>query len=594
MTNALITDISFYEDDPETPRHIDFQKMKSAGVAGTIVRVGQRNWIDSSFAQSWRDARQAGLPRGCYWFLDSRATPESQAQLLANALGSDLGELPIFADFEALKDVPNTTASQLKVFLEEVKRLIPGKEIMIYTGFYYWKDNVPADMWSYFKQYELWIANYNPTLPANMIPLPWTTWTFWQFSEEGAGNVYGTEGRVDLNYFNGDNLAFKVRFGLTDMTPIPPVNTDKVTRTHKGVILHEITRFGAKCFVHIIDPEVARMQISNIGFRKPSQALAAYQCQIVSNGGGWPNQQDALHRSNEMWVSNGEYMQAPAFIKDNRPYINIDSMGHVQVSPDAKTMPSIYNAVGFDRIILWFGQFNTKISDRTTKDARTGSGVTAEGEYILLSAEGDDRYQRGLTFPEMAEIFEEFGAVHAGNNDGGSSTAVINTKISQQPLFRGSDGAEAPVINHIMVFAEPIDGEIPPIDPPTGDTMRFKVIKSARYRSLPTMNTNDQGQSSIVNDEFDSPSATRPDTNNAAVTMVQHPNGKWLPMSIDGVEYTRLISGDPDPDPNPEPMQPITVSAEITDLGNLIIQVTEPNNLQTRVFVRGHEWIPKP
>lgn len=595
MTNVLITDVSFYEDDPETPRHIDFANMRSSGVAGTIIRVGQRNWIDTSFVQSWKDAKQAGLPRGPYWFLDSRATPESQAQLLANSLGLDTGELPIAVDFEGIKDVPNTTGIQLKAFIEEIKRLIPEKEIVIYTGKYYWFDNVGTAMYDYFKQYELWIANYGVQTPA--IPKPWTTWLFWQFSEEGDGNIYGTEGRVDLNYFNGDLAAFKKRFNLTDTTPIPPANTDKVFQTHKGVTLHEIVRFGARCLVHVIDPKIARIKISNCGFKKPSQALQLYNCQVITNGGGWPNKQDALHRSNEMWVSDGDFMQIPAYIKDNRPYINVSSNGNVEVSPDAHMVSNLYNAVGFDRILVWNGAFNIKISDRTTKDARTGSGMTPDGKYILLSAEGDDRLNHGLTFPEMAQIFMEFGAFNAGNNDGGSSTNVMNTKISPKPLFIGSDGVEAPVINHIMVFSEPIDcGEIPPTEPPTGDNMEYKVIKSARFRSQPTMNTNDQGASSIVDDTFQSPSASRQDTNNPAITMVQHPNGMWLPLKIDQTEYTRLISEDPNPDPTPTPTptKPITVSAEITDMGNLIVQVTDANNLPTKVYVRGSEWIPKP
>jgi lysozyme len=586
VTNALITDVSFYEDDPQTPRHIDFVKMKNAGVSGTIVRAGQRNWTDTSFAQSWADAKAAGVPRGSYWFLDSRATPESQAHMYADILGDvDFGELPLFVDFEAIRDVPNTTATQLKVFIERLKILIPGKEIMIYTGPYYWSDNVPTSMHDYFDQYELWIANYGAQMPT--IPKPWDTWAFWQFSEEGAGPIYGTEGRVDLNYFNGDVQAFKVRFGITDQPPIPPDPSPAGVKTHKGVTLYEVQRFGTKCYIHVIDPKIARIQISDCGFRKPSQALDIYHCQIVANGGGWPNKQDAQHRSNEMWVSNGRYMQDPQYIKDNRPYINVSQAGLVVVNPDAKVIAGIYNAVGFDRILLWNKVFNDKIDDRITKDARTGSGVTADGKYILLSADGDDRYKRGLTFPEMAQVFLEFGAINAGNNDGGSSTNVINTEISPDPLFVGSDGAEAPVINHIMVFAEPIiGGEIPPIDPPIGEEMKYTVEKSARYRSSPTMNTNDQGASSIVGDVFNS-ETTQIDFNNPAITMVLHPNGKWLPLTIDGVVYTKPESAVP---PTPVPAKPMTISGEITAGGTLIIQVTDPNNLPAKVFVNGAEW----
>lgn len=553
MSNALITDVSFYEDDEETPRHIDFNKMKSAGVVATIVRAGQKNWPDKSFTQSWKDAKAAGLPRGSYWFLDSRATAKDQARMYFDMLAGDFGELPLFADFEAIKDVPNTTAVQLRDFIEEVRRLIPGKEIVIYTGYYYWLENVPTNMYAYFSQFECWIAAYNNVGPK--VPAPWAKWLFWQFTDLGDPAKYGTEGKVDLNYFNGDAEAFKIRFNITDGPTIPPVNTDKVRHTHEGVTLHEITRYGAKCFVHVIDTSLARIEISECGFRTPGFAVDKYNAQVVSNGGGWPNLQDANHRSNEMWVSNGVFKQQVAYIKDNRPYINISENGVIWVQPNAEKIAELYNAVGFDRLLLWNGQFNTKISDRVTKDARTGSGVTADGKFVLLSVEGNDRFNRGLTFPEMAEVMREFGVINGGNNDGGSSSSVRNTAISDEPLFKGSDGAEAPVINHIMVFATPTNEEEPPVDPdPTGDNkMKYKVKKPARFRTLPTTDTNDQGASSIVDDVFESPSPTRPDTKVPGIIMVQHSNLKWLPLKIGTVEYTQALDPDNDPDPEPEP-----------------------------------------
>ena len=65
----------------------------------------------------------------------------------------------------------------------------------------------------------------------------------------------------------------------------------------------------------------------------------------------------------------------------------------------------------------------------------------------------------------------------------------------------------------------------------------FTVKKSARFRSLPTMTTNDQGASSVVGETFES-ATTVLDINNPSITMVQHTNGKWLPLEINGVVYT--------------------------------------------------------
>jgi lysozyme len=558
MTRALLTDVSFYEDDPETPRHIDYVQMKRHA-AGTIVRVGQRTWLDSTFVQSWNDAKKAGLPRGSYWFYDSRATPQGQAQMWFDILknAGDFGELPLYADFEESYNGTYKGGANFKVFIETLQTLMPGKEIVIYTGYYYWKDNMPASLRPWFAQFDLWIAYYGNGEP--YIPEPWTNWTFWQFSEDGDGDTYGTEGEVDLNWFNGTYEEFMKRFGLENWTPEPepePINNDQVIETHVGVKLHILERFGAKVWVHVIDPKIAAVQISGCGYSTPSFAKRVYDAQIVSNGGGWPDDQDKDHRSNEMWVSNGKFMQAPAYIKDNRPYLNITQDGILTISPNANVMPRIYNAVGFDRLLVINGAFNTAISDRVTKDARTASGITADGKLILLSCEGNDYYQRGLTLEEMAKIFIAFGAVAAGNNDGGSSSSIINTAISPDPLFMGSDGREAPVINHIMVFADPI-GE--PEEPE--ETMgTYQVVRSARFRSLPTTTTNDKGSSSEVGDTFESV-AVQVDTHNSSITMVQHPNMKWLPLKIGSTEYTKLITT---PVPEPEPTDDPYVSAIFT------------------------------
>src|SRR5690349_7631969 len=73
-------DVSFYQDDPETPQGIDFKRMK-ASAGYVIIRAGQNVWVDSDFKGNWLAAKQAGLPRGSYWFYDSRVEPKKQAEL---------------------------------------------------------------------------------------------------------------------------------------------------------------------------------------------------------------------------------------------------------------------------------------------------------------------------------------------------------------------------------------------------------------------------------------------------------------------------------------------------------------------------------
>lgn len=48
MANIIGTDVSFYQDDPQTPQGINFPKMRQAAEF-VIVRAGQNLWVDPDF-----------------------------------------------------------------------------------------------------------------------------------------------------------------------------------------------------------------------------------------------------------------------------------------------------------------------------------------------------------------------------------------------------------------------------------------------------------------------------------------------------------------------------------------------------------------
>lgn len=226
MGNAIGPDVSFYQDEPDTPEQIDFVKMgKTANFV--IIRAGQNLWKDPDFKYNWTEAKNAALPRGSYWFYDSRADPKRQAELWVELLDGDFGELPLFADFEEAYNGQYAGWRKWYDFLERLKELIGDKEIAIYTAYYYWRDNAPnanseEDSLNYFRQFPLWIANYGVSKPR--VPLPWAPdeWLFWQFTEVGDGELYGVETRgIDLNWFNGDVADFRQRFNLPPIDPVP-------------------------------------------------------------------------------------------------------------------------------------------------------------------------------------------------------------------------------------------------------------------------------------------------------------------------------------------------------------------------------------
>lgn len=583
MANIIGPDISFYQDDDETVKRVDFNKMKSNGAEFVIIRAGQNTWPDPDFPYNWAKARESGLPRGSYWFYDSRSDPVGQAQLWISGMLGDLGELPLWADFEESYGGSFGGVGNWIKFLDTVRSLAPNHELGIYTNFYYWREHVPADKRAQFSAYPLWIANYNPGAP--LIPEPWASWTFHQYTDAGPGLAFGAESnRIDLNYFNGDLAAFRTRFHLTDSPTLPPPIVDVKKITHEGVDVHIIERFGAKCVVHVIDPTIARVYVSNGGFRTVSAAIDLYGAQIGMNGGGWPNQQTPEYRANEIWASDGLILQAKA--KDDRGYITVNAQGKPAVSKNSKLLPGLWNAWGFDRILGENGVFNPKISDRTVKDARTGAGHTADGKLVILSAEGDDRYQRGLTFPEMWEVLKEFGCVIAGNCDGGSSSAVVNTAISKESLIIPSEaGKQSPVINQVMIFAEVSDGPVDPNPPEEPMDKWYKITKTQKERQSPSMYNANSRAGQPVGTVIKVPGGElTPDTDaRSDAKFLKTSTGWWQPVFYQGAWFAEEV---------PDPSQP--TDPQVPPIGNVQdMSLNLPGIVFGKVFLNNEEWVRK-
>jgi exopolysaccharide biosynthesis protein len=281
------------------------------------------------------------------------------------------------------------------------------------------------------------------------------------------------------------NSTYKLSDDGKTQNNVSTIADPKPVETHVGITLHKIERFGTTCYVHIIDPKKSKIFVTpRYNFGTVKRAIGKYGAQVGFNGGGWAQPSDGTI-SNEVWYSDGTAVNTR--VKDFRGYLNVSKTGELSLHETGALDSSLWNCWGFDRILIVNGKFNTKISDTYTKDARTGTGITFDNKLIILSAEGNDYKLRGLTFPEMASVLIEFGAITGGNNDGGSSTQCINTGVSENSLFLGSDGVDANVINHILVFATPLGTEVaPPIEVLTPAVIKIKVINSdgSEYESI--------------------------------------------------------------------------------------------------------------
>lgn len=207
---VLVPDVSFYQSG------IDFRKMKAAGASGVIIRAGQRTWVDSQFKANWAAARAAGLPRGSYWFYDSREDPVDQAALWWSLVRDDPGELVHTADLEESYGGPYGKPEHMRSFVAEFQRFSGwmDERIAIYTGYYWWVARVGADTW--WRQYGLWLAWY-ADMSVVRIPGPWdeAELLFWQWTSSGDGPKYGVSSQeIDLNWYCCSPVHFDQRFGL--------------------------------------------------------------------------------------------------------------------------------------------------------------------------------------------------------------------------------------------------------------------------------------------------------------------------------------------------------------------------------------------
>lgn len=166
---------------------------KGAGFAFGYARVSDgTGFIDPDFAPNWSNMKAAGVLRGAYMFFRPNEDEAAQADLMVQKVGGQLGDgdLPCMIDVEVTGgQSPSTIASKVQTWLDIVEKGT-GRTPVIYTGPYFWQDNVKSTA---FGKYPLWIADYGPSCP--LIPNGWSQWTLWQYSDGG--------GNLDHDVFNG-------------------------------------------------------------------------------------------------------------------------------------------------------------------------------------------------------------------------------------------------------------------------------------------------------------------------------------------------------------------------------------------------------
>lgn len=216
---------------------LDMDKMSRAAQF-VLPRASIAISEDREFKNTWTNGR-GKIKRGAFHFLSVLASIRGQAQLFADLLKSDPGEIEPYVDFEEeeqqvgkrRRDKKHLNFSQLDGFItyfeEDIMRIFgrwPWKyRTGIYTGYSYWRDyGTKLDK---YRERPLWISCPDPV--DEPFPLaPWSIdWTFWQTQFAADGPTYGTNRLyakgIDLNCYHGTLEQFKKDYGGFVQLPLP-------------------------------------------------------------------------------------------------------------------------------------------------------------------------------------------------------------------------------------------------------------------------------------------------------------------------------------------------------------------------------------
>lgn len=219
---------------PDCSRHqgdVNWRAVAAAGHAFAIIKAteGTSYRYTDWWHYNHREVEAAGLVLGAYHFLRSGNGP-AQARFFAATVGSFTGRIAVL-DVEKAANGTYPSIGDVREFVAEFRRLVPGHPLVIYTGAWFWKGYLGnphgADLGP------LWHSEYE-TSAAEVADGPeadryggWDGCTIWQWTS--SGSCPGVAGRCDLNILRRGSLADLTGSGTAEPTTTPTVQEDDMT-----------------------------------------------------------------------------------------------------------------------------------------------------------------------------------------------------------------------------------------------------------------------------------------------------------------------------------------------------------------------------
>jgi lysozyme len=182
---------------------INWASVKAAGIQFVSTKATEGvTYTDPTLRENWAGLEREGITRCAYHFAHPSISAVDQAHYFVNAVEAVGGyknssTLQFMLDLEDADGLsPAAVWEWVQSFMSTLQTLT-GRPGIIYTGYYFWRDNVgnPTNNLNA----PLWIAAYDAK---PLIPSAWKYYTFWQYDDNG--RITGINGNVDVDYLEGD------------------------------------------------------------------------------------------------------------------------------------------------------------------------------------------------------------------------------------------------------------------------------------------------------------------------------------------------------------------------------------------------------
>ncbi|MFT5914160.1 MAG: lysozyme [Bacteroidia bacterium] len=194
---------------------IDWGKVKNDRIVFAFMKASQGvDKVDSFFVSNWRATDSLGIAHGAYHFYEPDKPPIPQLKNFISQVKLKPTDLPPVLDLEGVVLKRAEFQQNVQIWLDSAEVHFKKKPV-IYCSIRYYE----AHLKDKFSSYPIWIAQYKHFPYPKIDKSENRGWKIWQFSQ--TGKVWGVDGNVDLDVFNGsyeEFLGWKNRTVLSNPT----------------------------------------------------------------------------------------------------------------------------------------------------------------------------------------------------------------------------------------------------------------------------------------------------------------------------------------------------------------------------------------